>query len=912
MSIQGGPDIVENGLILCYDPANIESYVSGSTTMYDLGSTGNTASLVGGVAYTGSFNGIFNFDGINDYINIARPSSISTSGSFSICMFAKWRTIGTTTSSIQTLLDNNHNSSSLQGFVLQDRPELSKKLSFSVRPNQIGATSSFYVGNNNWYHIAGTHDGTTTRLYINGVLDGFASQSGGIATVQPDITLARWQASSGSRHMRGNIGQVLIYNRSLSLSEVRQNYNAVKGRYPSPPLYPPDSNFENVALLLRGDGVEGGQNNTFIDDSANGFAITRNGNTTQGSFSPYGENWSNYFDGNGDRLTLAASSAFNFSSTPNTFEFWIYPLALPGAGNSCRVLLFGTNDTTGAFVVGEFTSTGQIGFGVPRTGYAALFSAAGTIETHKWQHFAFVQNGASSAIYKNGVSVASGTVAAPTSANNDLKIGYDTVATVNFNFLGYISNLRVVTGSAVYASGFTPPVSPSTAISNTSLLTCHRNRFLDTSTNNFAITSSGNVSVQRFSPFSPNTAYAANEIGGSGYFDGTGDYLRLPPSTAFRIATSTTPFTIECWIYPTAAGGVIFAEQYPNGGSVDITITMSSNQIDNTNGTTIRFGYFGAPWVTAAAANTSVSLNCWTHVACVFTGTTTKIFLNGVDSTAASPVPATTWGRTNSSGDEWYIGKRWDAVSPEFFTGYISNFRFVNGTAVYTANFTPPTAPLTAITNTQILCNFTNAAIINSAMIGAIETFGNAQISNRIDKYGSGAMYFSGSANLETNGYIKAGIGELANLSSGDFTVECWFYGMNNSLADTESSLFQQGEHDWRLMFRRLSGQLVLRYAVASVEQISTAGNLFSLNTWNHVAVCKSGATTTLYLNGVSVGTTAASPANSTNFVYVGSNLVGTSVYWPLNGYINDFRLTKGVARYTGNFTPPTVPLPNL
>ena len=71
-----------------------------------------------------------------------------------------------------------------------------------------------------------------------------------------------------------------------------------------PLLKQPDPYFEYVSLLLSGEtaAINGAQNNTFQDSSTNNFTITRNGNTTQGSFSPYLPNWSNYFDGSGDYL----------------------------------------------------------------------------------------------------------------------------------------------------------------------------------------------------------------------------------------------------------------------------------------------------------------------------------------------------------------------------------------------------------------------------------------------------------------------------------------------------------------------------------------------------------------------------------------------------------------------------------
>ena len=66
-----------------------------------------------------------------------------------------------------------------------------------------------------------------------------------------------------------------------------------------------DPQFNYVTMLLHGDGTNGAQNNTFLDSGPNTFSITRNGNTTQGSFSPYGSGWSNFFDGTGDYLSIA-------------------------------------------------------------------------------------------------------------------------------------------------------------------------------------------------------------------------------------------------------------------------------------------------------------------------------------------------------------------------------------------------------------------------------------------------------------------------------------------------------------------------------------------------------------------------------------------------------------------------------
>ena len=85
-----------------------------------------------------------------------------------------------------------------------------------------------------------------------------------------------------------------------------------------------DPYFMYNSLLLPGNGTNLAQNNTFLDGSTNNFTITRAGNTTQGTFSPYGANWSNYFDGTGDYLTTPNNSALNVGSSTFTLECWFY------------------------------------------------------------------------------------------------------------------------------------------------------------------------------------------------------------------------------------------------------------------------------------------------------------------------------------------------------------------------------------------------------------------------------------------------------------------------------------------------------------------------------------------------------------------------------------------------------------
>ena len=105
-------------------------------------------------------------------------------------------------------------------------------------------------------------------------------------------------------------------------------------------------------------------------------------------------------------------------------------------------------------------------------------------------------------------------------------------------------------------STITVPTAPLTAIANTQLLICQSPTFIDNSTNNFTITAVGNSRPTQQNPFGYTSAltegYTVSTIGGSAYFDGTGDYLSVPDNSALTFGSGN--FTISGWLYPTATG----------------------------------------------------------------------------------------------------------------------------------------------------------------------------------------------------------------------------------------------------------------------------------------------------------------------------------------------------------------------
>ena len=631
-----------------------------------------------------------------------------------------------------------------------------------------------------------------------------------------------------------------------------------------------DADFEYVTMLLHGDGTNGAQNNTFIDGSTNNFTITRTGNTSQGSFNPFGNLWSNFFDGTDDYLSVADNVNLRLGSGAFTIEAWVFRQA----SGAAHTIFAKGGASTG--VVFQITSTNTLRF----THTTSNIDSTGTVAAFTWVHVAVVREGTGTnetKLYINGTQDGQGTVSTDFTQTEEVRIGTDRSAGADFS--GYISNLRLVKGSAVYTASFTPPTAPLTAITNTSLLTCQSNRFRDASSNNFTVVTINNTLIRPFNPFSPTAAYSASTNGGSGYFDGNGDFISLASNTA--LAMGSGDFTVECWMYRLSTATMAVMDY---NGLNGFGFVVNSTQI---------IGF--ASQNTAYTATATVVPMTWNHIAFSRSGTTLKTFLNGAE------VGSFTVSTNFTSPNSLIIGRN-AGSGLEQFAGYLSNLRLVKGTALYTAAFTPPTAPLTAITNTTLLLNFINGGIIDNAMDNVLETVGNAQISTSVKKYGTGSLAFDG-----TGDWLLTPDSVDLRLGTGNFTIEFWLY---LSATGTARGIVGKGASTtgW-LVSTNSSNNVVFTYGRSTITSTGT----LSASTWYHVAVVRSGTgsnQTKIYIDGTNDGTgTVSTDFTQTEAMYIGANRTGGDA---LNGYIDDLRITKGVARYTANFTPPTAAFPDL
>lgn len=819
------------------------------------------------------------FDGTGDYLDTqSNPQFYFGSGDFTIEGWLYWDSSKAT---IQIFVDFRPTSTNGAYPCLY----LSSSGQIVYYVNSSAIITSPAIAASTWTYFALSRSSGVSRLFINGNQSGSSTDTTTYLQSRLRVANSGFNVSDGFEY-KGYIDDLRI---TTGIARYTQNFTPPQNAFPN---YGPltniptvDPNFNNTTLLLHGNGTNGAQNNTFLDSSTNNFTITRNGNTTQGTFTPFSQPngwWSNYFNGTTDYLSVASNAAFAIGANTNfTFEAWIY---LTSAASSN--VIYQTR-VSGGLAVG-FNSGALF---VAHDAVSNVIAFTYTPPTNTWIHIAAVRNGTASSntvLYINGSQVATGSDNTAY-AQGAIYIGYNQQVP-GWYFPGYISNIRLVNGSAVYTSNFTPSTLPLTAITNTSLLTCQSNYFKDNSTNAFAITANGGPSVQNFYPFFPPLDYSTTAISGSGYFDGSGDYLSVADSSALEVGSSN--FTVEAWVYMTSANQA-------NGSTIISKAASSSYSpfaLAVYPGTNVLFAECsssGSSWNLQISDTTAFPLNTWVHVALVRNSNTFTLYKNGV-SVATGTLSGSLWDNTETLKVGWinYVSTYWP--------GYITDSRLVIGTAVYTSNFTPPTVPLTSITNTQFLCNFTNAGIFDNASKNDLETVGNAQISTTQSKFGGSSMYFDGSG----DGLFMQN-SQLLTFGTSDFTIEFWIYRVGNSTL--------QGVFDERTAVATEARPTIyittgnsISYYTQGADRITYS---LSQNTWVHIAVVKSSSVTSMYVNGISVGTYAdtnnyLSPSNGAKIGYLVDG-------YSLNGYINDFRITNGVARYRYNFTPPAAPFPN-
>lgn len=214
----------------------------------------------------------------------------------------------------------------------------------------------------------------------------------------------------------------------------------------------------------------------------------------------------------------------------------------------------------------------------------------------------------------------------------------------------------------------------------------------------------------------------------------------------------------------------------------------------------------------------------------------------------------------------------------------------------------PPTDPYFA--SVSLLLHFDGAFTDSSGDDVAVTTTGDVSISTTTKKFGTGSAYFDGNSD-----YLVVASDNVAQLGAGDFTVEMWAYPLTlNGYTVLTGNFSVFANNEWQIIMNG-SGGLSL---FVGGDGFATFSVPLTTNAWQHIALVRHNGDITLYLDGVSGGTWE----NSKDFdspadLWIGRAPENETNRW-FDGYIDEYRITKGVARYTANFTPPTAAFPNL
>ena len=660
-----------------------------------------------------------------------------------------------------------------------------------------------------------------------------------------------------------------------------------------------------------------------IKGSGSAISITRNGDTktvnTQSKF--YGS--SGFFDGTGDYLELDPSRPvvnnldswmLSSGSKIGTFECWVYPTAIKTPTNNYDHTSVYNRGTT--YINWGIRPGGTVRFYWYQDAQTFVDSTV-TIPLNQWSHIAVTIDGSTLRHWINGVSAGSASYSFMTQdvgSNAGVRTIGVAFAQPDGQFTGYLQDFRIYNGVAKYTANFTPPsitsgvtvaaASGALPILNTADLygtvlggggtnwidisdgtgalpiyntldiygvgkgtgtrtDAYRNSlvlavpmdganngttFTDESAN---IRGSGSAKTITRNGDTKTLTAVSKFYGSSGFFDGTGDYLNLGTSSDYLFGTGD--FTIEGWFYLTSDS----TRQDLMGNYTDANTGWA---IQTSFGVAGQIGFYYGNTIILDSAARVWSPNSWTHFAITRSGTSLKLFVNGVNTT-------TTTNSTNISTTSYntLLGAvtSFGSGSPQLFcTGYLQDFRIYKGVAKYTSNFKPAGIP-------------SNATLVNGP------TYTNLN---------GGAIVFDG-----TNDYTQL---TSQNLKSVDFSVEVWFYA-TKALSSTQI-LYTS----YNLPGGAQANTLV--FAISSSGKINADNGLgggplgtttISTNTWYHAVVTYTASNTTLrlYLNGnfEASGVAAVTSGASSDFIggSSGDNNLGTAWF---GGSIPVVRVYRG------------------
>lgn len=663
---------------------------------------------------------------------------------------------------------------------------------------------------------------------------------------------------------------------------------------------PGDPYFDQTVLLMQ---MEGSNGSTVVTDSSRtGRTVTVNGTSKLSTeAAKFGTSSVDFVSGSNIQYSNADSS-FTFGTGDFTIEFWVRPRSLPGSVQA----LAGTASVTdqNGILIGTQGSRFWYWYGNGAWVFDQGFGPTVTINT--WYHIAVVRQGTEIRTYVDGVLATTRTgVSTAFTAGAEFTFGGRSIVSQWYD--GFIDDGRVYRGLAKYTASFTPPATTlPVGTEDPNWASCILATPFETSLKDY--------SGRRTNAVGGNAqlSTAQKKYGTSSLrLDGTGDFVLYPNHGDFDFGSGDV--TIETWVRldSTTNQQAIISKRTNDATNTPFLLWWQSGAFYGRLYTGTNYQITGG----TATANT------WHHVALVRSGTTLRLFVDGtqVASTAISGSLATNTARVcigaNAEDGSTALG------------GYLDGLRITRA-ARYTAAFTPGRA---VTVRDESVDRFAASTVLKLHMDGAdqattvaddsllgktVTAFGDASVTTTRAKFGSASAAFDGSGDYLT---VADPAGD-ANFGADDFTVEGWFYPSALTGSSTTYQVVYTKRPDSTVVcgfmfWIRNDGALIVFATTASgdwnVLSNTVVATGITAGAWHHIALVRQGANFRAYLNGVggstfNFGSSSLYATTAAMVLASDTNWNGSATARPFTGSIQDFRIYRGAAKYTADFTPPT------